>query len=638
MKKITLLSFILFFSAFFMQAATIYLVDNSATSGPAGSGWRTAGTGETNVHLNGTAFNAWYLATTFVADDQVWLLTDANKYILTAPVVLKAEGKIYGGFKGTESNSTLGDVNGRQLNSNPAGNWDLKYPSILDGAATYQGITGGAATVIIDGLTVQNCKLTGTVAASTAAGIQVNTGTLVQNCIVTACTSNCTSGAIGNAATSAIALSIGAKLYDSYIHDNTMKFTAPGTSGNGGGAVSIMGSATGYSFETVTPAIRGCKITNNTSTASAVAGGLLLYNSVGNSNYGFKNLQVLNCTISNNTTAGAGGGIAIFYASAVNNPSNAYPPVITGCTINGNVAKSTNGGGGLYFINNNTSYTNNNVTIQNCTFTNNIANSSGLVDATVGYNGSAIFAKGTMTINNCVLASNFGGNVVFVYPAIGLFVNINNCTIANNFNATSTAVKGFYSNTPLTASAITNTIFYNQTSTPIDINGGTVYPTTTYCGFESTIDLTVAPFNGAGNIKTIAASSFAGATDYHLASGSTAINAGTTIAACNPDLDNVSRPQGTSYCMGAYEFKDTSTNIYTATKLNAQVFVNASNQLTIVAPEKSVYTIYNAVGLKVTQGQTVSNSTIIFNLKSTGIYIVKLSGNNKEISAKVIIK
>lgn len=554
MKKSILLSFILFFSTCFMQAATIYLVDNSATSGPAGSGWRIAGAGEINVHLEATAFNVWYSGITFEADDQVWLLSDVNKYILTAPVVLKADGKIYGGFYGTETNSTLGDVNGRQLNSNPAGNWDLKYPSILDGAGASKGITGGDATVIIDGLTVQNCMLTGAVAASTAAGIQVNSGTLVQNCIVTACTSNCTSGSIGNAAASGIALSSGAKLFDSYIHDNTMTFTSPGSStGNGGGAVSIMGNATNYSFAIVTPAISGCKITNNTSNAGVLAGGLLLYNSVGNSNYGFKNVQVLNCTISNNTTTGSGGGIAIFYGTTVNNPSNAYPLVITGCTISGNVAKSTIGGGGLYFLNNNTSYTNNNVTIQNCTFTNNIASSSGLADATAGYNGSAIYARGIMTMNNCIMASNFGANVVFAYPANGLFVNINNCTIANNFNATSTAVKGFYSNTPLTASAITNTIFYNQTSTPIDINGGTVYPTTTYCGFESTIDLTVAPYNSAGNINSIAADSFVGTNDYHLVAGSAATDAGTAIAACSLDLDNISRPQGTNYCMGAYE-------------------------------------------------------------------------------------
>jgi hypothetical protein len=44
---------------------------------------------------------------------------------------------------------------------------------------------------------------------------------------------------------------------------------------------------------------------------------------------------------------------------------------------------------------------------------------------------------------------------------------------------------------------------------------------------------------------------------------------------------------------------------------NAPVFVNASNQITIVAPEKSNYAIYNAVGHKQDENSLTSTNTVI---------------------------
>jgi hypothetical protein len=109
-----------------------------------------------------------------------------------------------------------------------------------------------------------------------------------------------------------------------------------------------------------------------------------------------------------------------------------------------------------------------------------------------------------------------------------------------------------FSNIPVTASTITNTIFYNQTATPLYVGTG-VAPTTTYCGFDNSVNLANAPYSGTENINTIASGSFVGGTDYHLVAGSAAADAGSSIAACSPDMDNVTRPQGTNYCMGAYE-------------------------------------------------------------------------------------
>jgi len=68
-------------------------------------------------------------------------------------------------------------------------------------------------------------------------------------------------------------------------------------------------------------------------------------------------------------------------------------------------------------------------------------------------------------------------------------------------------------------------------------------------------------------------------------------------------------------------------------KSQALVFVNANNQITIIAPEKSNYAIYNAVGQKVAAGKIINNLPLTIN-HSKGIYVVKV-GNQ---STRVIIK
>ena len=69
-------------------------------------------------------------------------------------------------------------------------------------------------------------------------------------------------------------------------------------------------------------------------------------------------------------------------------------------------------------------------------------------------------------------------------------------------------------------------------------------------------------------------------------------------------------------------------------KEEVSVFVNAVNQITIIAPEKTNYSIYNAVGQKLNDGITKSNhSTLNFNLQA-GIYVVKINS----YSTRVIIK
>lgn len=66
----------------------------------------------------------------------------------------------------------------------------------------------------------------------------------------------------------------------------------------------------------------------------------------------------------------------------------------------------------------------------------------------------------------------------------------------------------------------------------------------------------------------------------------------------------------------------------------AQVFVNAANQITIIAPEKSNYAIYNAIGMMIENGQTTAKLQTANYKLNTGVYVVKV--NNQ--STRVIIK
>lgn len=82
----------------------------------------------------------------------------------------------------------------------------------------------------------------------------------------------------------------------------------------------------------------------------------------------------------------------------------------------------------------------------------------------------------------------------------------------------------------------------------------------------------------------------------------------------------------------------TTTGVNNTEKLNGQIFVNAANQITIIASEKCNYAIYNTVGQKISNGLTSSNGTTT-NLKlQTGMYVVKVSENGKEFTTRVIIK
>ena len=77
-----------------------------------------------------------------------------------------------------------------------------------------------------------------------------------------------------------------------------------------------------------------------------------------------------------------------------------------------------------------------------------------------------------------------------------------------------------------------------------------------------------------------------------------------------------------------------TTDVRNANSLNAQVLVNAANQITIIAPVKNNYVIYNAMGQLIENGIVNSNLQTVKTKLNTGVYVVKV-GNE---SSKVIVK
>ena len=80
-----------------------------------------------------------------------------------------------------------------------------------------------------------------------------------------------------------------------------------------------------------------------------------------------------------------------------------------------------------------------------------------------------------------------------------------------------------------------------------------------------------------------------------------------------------------------------TTEIENAGKGIVQVFVNATNQISIIAPEKSNYKIYNAVGQVIERGILNTKYETLNTKYCSGVYFVELFVNRQRETQKVII-
>lgn len=273
--------------------------------------------------------------------------------------------------------------------------------------------------------------------------------------------------------------------------------------------------------------------------------------------------------ISNNQATGGGGGIEFDSGTSM---------TIDKTTISGNTAPA---GGGIVNVSGNL------LTITNSTISNNTATQSpqpgGIIslfspvtikNSTItGNNHTAVGIQGIAIISNTTIAGNSGyGLEVFTYS-----LSITNSILANNTNTDCRIQNG--------ATVITNQ------SNLIESNSG--------CGTPaSTADpLLGALADNGGLTQTMT-----------LLSGSPAIDAGNNATCESTDQRGVSRPQGASCDIGAYEYKTPVT--LSAPKIPRTMFRLLTNNAT---PSLSWLQVNEAFEYEITLASDKSFTNIVLN-------------------------
>ncbi len=620
MKKqfLTLLC-VLLMSGNSMFAAT-WLVQKSG-----GATWTntTGGTVVTIGIANGALENWFNDANNVSPNDDVWIIGNTT-FVLSASMNPRNGVSLYGGFDGTEAT-----VSAR---AKGASAWTFTNPTTLDGnnaVVVMIPTNNSSSTTTMDGLTITK----GLATTADGGGASLPIGSIMQNCIITACKNTATAGQVAGGVT----LVNGAQLLNSLISYNTSNTQAAGVNmqpgakiedctvdnntaeTNAGGIYLNQGSGLGH-------IVKNCIITNNKAKGTAAStgngGGIMVWMS--SSSALSTPAEISNCTISNNTSessAGNGGGIGIndTYVTA---PLNEWK--FTNCTISGN-STTLSTGGGFYYKASGT------VSFNSCTFDGNTAGTTTAasgggasisgVDGTVTFNntifknnssrtttGGAILANPAgFTANNCLFTNNTGNSVIQFQSTTG-FYTLNNCTVASNVKSNAAAA-GLNFNSGLEATGpfcqINNSLFYACGVNPFFTTATKAIPVVNYCAFDNTATTNnITKYGGVQTTwKSITSASFKNVVtgDYRLSSNSTAIDAGTTIAVCNPDLIGTKRPMGAAYDMGAYEY----ANFWTGTGN----WSTAANWSEGTVPASAASIVVSSGTLNIDQAATVTDIT-----------------------------
>jgi hypothetical protein len=151
----------------------------------------------------------------------------------------------------------------------------------------------------------------------------------------------------------------------------------------------------------------------------------------------------------------------------------------------------------------------------------------------------------TATIKNCLFygysVSSSQGVIANSQTSSNLVIDVYCCTFYGNDTAYASNGRG----------NITDCVFIGNTD-DISLGGSAVIGDFTYCGFgEQATGGTGCQFSLTAANEFVAA----GSNNFHLNSGATCRNNGTTVASVTDDFDGVSRPQGSAYDIGAYEYR-----------------------------------------------------------------------------------
>ena len=157
-------------------------------------------------------------------------------------------------------------------------------------------------------------------------------------------------------------------------------------------------------------------------------------------------------------------------------------------------------------------------------------------------------SSSSLTLTNCLI-HNTGDDGIHMYNGTATLLN---CTIADG------AGDGFEQDAG--TSSIRNTIIVNNTFDGLDINGGS--SSHTYNLVWGNGDLN---FEGTSSNTGEISQDPQFSTGYQLSSSSPAVDAGTSSGAPSNDFDGNSRPDGSGYDMGCYEYIAVASTFYVRT-------------------------------------------------------------------------
>lgn len=445
----------------------------------------------------------------------------------TDSFVLKSGVGLYGGFPASLTGAISFDRNPTTNVTTLSGNIDDPATSADN---SYHVVTGSGAdaTAVLDGFTIAEGNADSSDPDDSGAGMYNESGSpVVAGCVFS-----------GNTAY------YGGGMYN-YNGSNpritNCRFSANTSVYDGGGM---------YNHTNSNPTVTRCTFSNNATDGGGSGGGMI--------NYSGSNPTVTNCAFSGNS--------ASFGAGMINDGSS---PTIERCAFSMNVSDNT--GGGVYNFGGSTP------TITDCTFSNNTAASFG--------GGMCNHDDSSPSVTNCTFSGNnandFGGgmsNSRYSSPSVTnctFFQNtattcggamfdrnnsnpvVTNCTFFGN---TAANTGGVMWNEEDSAPAVTNCIFWNDSEEELS---GDCAPTVVCCvvqgGYTGGTDIiSDDPILGdlgsnGGPTWTCALSPDSSAIDRGLPVGTITVG-GVSVTVPGADQRGVTRPQGISVDIGAYEF------------------------------------------------------------------------------------
>jgi hypothetical protein len=631
MKHIKLIIFLVVFAT--QANATVYYVSPDGT-GTDGLSWATA-----FPTLLAAQANA-------VSPAEIWV--KQGTYNVTDTTLTIYSGKnVYGGFLGNESTLAA-------RNPNPA-------LTILNGnkkRRVLNAATGIAVETIWDGFTIQNGY------AGNAGGVSLQKNTTLKNCIIQN-NKNATNN--GGGVYMACNATDSVKLINCTVKNNIVYYNGLSSDPVGGGGIFVYAGSSAA-------IIRGCTIQDNTvdaetfSSAKMYGGGVFMNDG-----------SIENCSVIRNRSTSIDPGTLLVKTVGAANAGGIFvmPGVTTAnillknCKITGNTAEVSQGGGLMI----NTYWTGTSVAakvrVVNCTISNNYSRTHGGGVLCDSQNASS---TAEYTFENCVIANNLTetqqGGGVFINNKTPSVVKFTNCTVVKNrMNTYNYGGAGiFYNNI---AADITNCVFWgnlNAGTAPLKHHVRTSSATgnmLTYCAFDSKFkdtdvspvgneaDLSgkvalaqantgvdslyvmfVSPTNFTGKAKTSADSLSLNEAKWAIAPTSACVDAGATVRTLTSDIIGTTRPFGSGYDIGAYEY-DPNAILAVSQNIDSKSIVYGTQGAVVInnldhLKQVTVYTLMGTI-VKMANLSEGLNSVA---LPANQLYIVKIGNNAKKVLVK----